>query len=126
MQVIISPVASGDNYLLPVSPDMAVAELRRIISEREHVESNRIKLVAEGMELEDGATLADFYIANLSTVRLILTGPAPAASAGLTTVDLTAHAAGGKASGVSSGAEAAAPSAASAGPSATPGSRPGG
>jgi hypothetical protein len=124
MQVIISPVASGDNYLLPVSPDMAVSALRRVISEREHVESNRIKLVTEGMELEDGATLADFYIANLSTVRLILTGPAPAPGGGLTTVDLTAHAAGGKAG--ASGGDAAAPAAASAGPSATPGSRPGG
>lgn len=81
IQLIISPVLSGDNRLVTAKNDMPVTELRATIAAQEKVPPSNIRLVsAEGLELEDGASLEDFFITNLSTIRLVVTGAAASAA----------------------------------------------
>jgi len=82
MQIILAPVSGAENFLLDVSPTADVAALRAEAAQRIGVAPARVKLVCEGLELVDGAALADFYVAALSTVRLVVRPePAPGGAA---------------------------------------------
>lgn len=82
IQLIISPVLSGDNRLVTAKSDMPVSELRALVASQEKMAPSDIRLVsAEGLELEDGASLEDFFVTNLSTIRLVIKGGSAAAPA---------------------------------------------
>ena len=75
MQIIISPLsgAGADNFLIDASATDDVKVLRAACAQRLGIDiAERIKLVCEGLELQDGATLSDFYVTPLSTVLLVL------------------------------------------------------
>jgi hypothetical protein len=82
MQIILSPVDGGANFLLDVAAGADVATLRAECAQRVGVAAARVKLVCEGLELRDGAALSDFYVAALSTVRLVVRAEAGGAGGG--------------------------------------------
>jgi len=84
-QLIAQPVAGGDNALLDVgAADATVDSLRALAAARFGAPGASVKLVCEGLELADGATLAEYFIQPLSTVRVVVSSgappPAPAAA----------------------------------------------
>jgi hypothetical protein len=75
MQIIISPLsgAGAENFLIDANPTDDAKVLRAACAQRLGIDvPERIKLVCEGLELQDGATLSDFYVTPLSTVLLVL------------------------------------------------------
>jgi hypothetical protein len=83
MQIIISPLsgAGAENFLIDASPTDDVKVLRAACAQRLGIDfPERIKLVCEGLELQDGANLGDFYVTPLSTVLLVLKADASSPS----------------------------------------------
>lgn len=90
MQVIIAPV-SGENWIIPdVAVDTPVVTFRGLIASKLKTEPHVTKLICEGHELVDGATLHDFYVSNLSTVRVTIVGSTPPVAAAAHPGDETA------------------------------------
>jgi RNA recognition motif. (a.k.a. RRM, RBD, or RNP domain) len=92
-------------FLLPLIP------LCRNVAEKHKTEPKLVKLVSEGIELEDGLTLGDLFVANLSTVKVVISSPpaapaAPAAEAKAAEAP-AASPAGGEAASAAPGASAA-------------------
>jgi hypothetical protein len=95
MQIIISPVTGGsENFLLEVEPTASVASVVDAVAAKSGAPASKVKLTLDGLELlpEGGTTLADFYVGNLSTLRMVVVGVSSPRAAGGTSGGAGAHA----------------------------------
>lgn len=72
MQVFCKTLTGKTITLEHCRAGMTVDELKEAIQEKEHIPPDQQRLIYAGLQLEDGRTLAEYRIEDLSTVHLVM------------------------------------------------------